>query len=132
MIRASDASPAFVYSVGMAQCGMPDILMFLDSEYVKPQLNFLTSFLQMCIEGRQQFTADGLIASLNGMTKVVSDPDIEYTFTLLNANDTDHAIHDYMCRCHYFRRMLGDPQVLVVSSEFNPSWESVTAPAVAA
>ncbi|EHA63732.1 DUF4262 domain-containing protein [Synechococcus sp. WH 8016] len=131
MVRGDEEGPAFIYSIGMSQHGLPDVLMFLDSEYVAPQMGFLTNLLSHLIEGSKLFDADALIRSIHGSKKVVSDPEIEYTFTVLSPSDTDKAVHDYMCRCHYFRRVLGDPSVMVISSDFNPSWRDVTDKAIA-
>ena len=127
-IKSDDSNPGFIYSVGMAQFDMPDILMFIDSEYVTPQMNMLTTTLQTMIEGSKRFDSKAFTATLNGFKKVVTDPEIEYTFTLLNSSECDYAISNYMCRCHYFRRIFkNDPTVLVISSDFNPSWNDVTA-----
>ncbi len=131
MVRGEGDAPAFIYSIGMSQHGLPDVLMFLDSEYVTPQMGFLTNFLSHLIEGTKLFDADALVRSIHGSKKTVSDPEIEYSFTVLSPSDTDRAVHDYMCRCHYFRRVLGDPSVMVISSDFNPSWDEVSGKAIA-
>ena len=131
MVRGEGDAPAFIYSIGMAQHGLPDVLMFLDSTYVKPQMGFLTNLLSHLIEGTKLFDTDALIRSIHGSKKTVSDPEIEYTFTVLSPSDTDAAVHDYMCRCHYFRRQLNDPSVMVISSDFNPSWDEVSGKAIA-
>lgn len=131
LVRGDEDCPAFIYSIGMAQHDLPDVLMFLDSEYVKPQMGFLTNLLSHLIEGSKLFDADALIRSIHGSKKTVSNPEIEYSFTVLSPSDTDAAVHDYMCRCHYFRRVLGDPSVMVISSDFNPSWNEVAGKAIA-
>jgi hypothetical protein len=105
LVRGEGDAPAFIYSIGMSQHGLPDVLMFFD--------------------------ADALVRSIHGSKKTVSDPEIEYTFTVLSPSDTDAAVHDYMCRCHYFRRVLGDPSVMVISSDYNPSWVEVSGKATA-
>ena len=131
LVRGEGDAPAFIYSIGMAQHGLPDVLMFIDCEYVKPQMGFLTNLLSHLIEGSKLFDADALIRSIHGSKKTVSDPEIEYSFTVLSPSDTDAAVHDYMCRCHYFRRVLGDPSVMVISSDFNPTWDEVSGKAIA-
>ena len=131
LVRGEGDAPAFIYSIGMSQHGLPDVLMFVDSTYVKPQMGLLTNLLSHLIEGSKLFDTDALIRSIHGSKKVVSDPEIEYTFTVLSPSDTDKAVHDYMCRCHYFRRVLNDPSVMVISSAFNPSWHVVTGKATA-
>ena len=124
-IKGEGNEPAFVYSVGMAAQGLPDVLMFLDSEYITPQVNMLTQFLNHLLEGRKRFTGEALTASLNGHTKVVSNPEIEYRFDVLCPNDNDFAVSNYACRSHFFRRILGDPTICVVSSDFNPTLSKV-------
>jgi|14_taG_2_1085336.scaffolds.fasta_scaffold27225_2 hypothetical protein len=131
LVRGDEETPAFIYSVGMAQVNLPDVLMFLDSEYVTPQMGFLTNLLSHLIEGSKLFDSDALVRSIHGSKKTVSDPEIEYTFTVLSPSDTDRAVHDYMCRTHFFRRVLGDPSVMVISSDYNPSWDVVSGKATA-
>jgi len=131
LVKGDENEPAFVYSVGMAQKNLPDVLMFLDSEYVKPQLGMLTNFLNTMLEGVERFEPEALTKGINGMTKTVTDPEIDYTWEVLTPSETDKAVHDYMCRCHFFRRVLGDPQAVVISSDYNPSWSAVTALATA-
>ena len=46
LVKGEDKCPAFLYSVGMAAKGLPDVLMFLDSTYAKPQIAMVTQFLQ--------------------------------------------------------------------------------------
>jgi len=126
LVRGGEESPSFIYSIGMAQVGLPDVLMFLDSDYVKPQMGLLTNTLRHMLEGVKLFSAESLTQSLNGMVKTISDPEITYTFEVLCPSDTDRAVHDYMCRTHYFRRFLNDPSVMVISSDYNPSWVEAT------
>ena len=128
MIKAEGNQPAFLYSVGMAERNLPDVLMFLDSEYVVPQIRMLTQFLDFVIEGSKRFDADQLSNGLNGLKKMVEMPCIEYSFQLLDAKQRKQAIDNYMCRCHFFKEEFKhSPKALVVSSDFNPSWEEVTA-----
>ena len=127
LIKGEDDAPPFLYSVGMAQRNLPDVLMFLDSEYVVPQIRMLTGFLDYVIEGSKRFDAEALSDGLDGITKMMEMPAIEYDFNLLKDEDREQAISNYMCRCHFFQNELGAPKALVVSSDFNPTWEEVNA-----
>lgn len=125
LVKGEGPIPAFVYSVGMAQKNLPDVLMFLDSEYVKPQLGMLTNLLDHLIEGESRFGADSISSHIDGTSKVVSMPEIEYTFNVLSPEDTATAIHNYMCRCHFFREVLGEAKAMVVSSDYNLPWSEI-------
>lgn len=125
LIKDEGKYPAFLYSVGMAAKGLPDVLMFLDSTYAQPQIAVATQFLQHMLTGLDRFPAEAITASINGLQKMVTDPEITYTFEVLSPSDTDKAVHDYACRGHFFRRILGDPQIAVISSDFNPTWAEV-------
>ena len=126
LVKGEGSDPAFVYSVGMAQKNLPDVLMFLDSEYVKPQLGMLTNLLDHMLEGEARFGAESITHTLDGSSKVVSMPEIEYSFDVLSPSDTTTAIRNYMCRCHFFREVLGEAKALVVSSDYNLPWSAIT------
>lgn len=125
LINGDDKNPPFLYTVGMAQKGLPDVLMFLDSTYVQPQMAMVVQVLQHMVSGLDHFTPEALTASMHGLQKTVTDPEITYHFEVLSPSDNDKAVHDYACRCHFFRRILGDPQIVVISSDFNPSWKEI-------
>ena len=128
LIKGEGKELPFLYSVGMAQHNMPDVLMFLDSEYVVPQIRMLTGFLDYVIEGSQRFDTQKLTNGLDGITKTMEMPEISYTFNVLNDEERERAISNYMCRCHFFREQFKhSPKALVVSSDFNPKWDEVTA-----
>jgi hypothetical protein len=121
-VRNTDLTPGFVYTVGMTQHGLPELLCFFEPELANGTTVFMTQVARRLIEGTKRFDRHALLASFIRTGITVSDPEIHYSPEFLKGDDFLYALKAYVTRGTRFREELGMPRgVLVLNHEGVPT-----------
>ena len=127
-VRGDDTTPGFVYTVGMVQHGLPELLCFFTEEMGEGTCAMLSNVARLLIEGTQRFETPALLAAFIQRGITVSDPEIHYSPEFLRGDDFRYALEAYVTRATRFRHELGTPRgVLVLNHAGVPSIQQVRA-----
>lgn len=126
-IKSDGQSPAFAYTVGLAQHGFPELMCFADDNTSLPsKLNMMANLCSHILEGLKRFPAPELASGLIKAGVKATDPDIHYQPELLRGDDLAYAYRCYVTRAMYLRDELGTPKgVLVLNHEGAPTLQEV-------
>ncbi len=121
-IRGDESSYGFVYTVGMAQHGLPELLCFFSTDMGNGTCVFMEQIARRLIAGSKRFDRHALLASFIRTGITVSDPEIHYLPEFLKGDDFVYALRAYVTRGTRFREELGMPRgVLVLNHEGVPT-----------
>lgn len=121
-IRGDETSYGFVYTIGMSQHGLPELLCFFTEGMGAATCNMLSQLAPHLIEGTKHFEIPNLLRSFIKTGITVSDPDIHYSPEFLKGDDFRYALDAYVTRGTRFRKKLGMPRgVLVLNHEGVPT-----------
>ena len=121
-VRGDEHSYGFVYTVGMAQHGLPELLCFFTEDMSAGTCNMLSQIASHLIKGSKQFEVVPLLKSFIRTGITVSDPDIHYSPEFLQGDDFKYALDAYVTRGTRFRKELGMPTgVIVLNHEGVPT-----------
>ena len=110
-------SPSFVYTVGMAQHALTDLLVFVPStEDLSLMGGLITNMAQSLIEFRAMHP-DAPIEQIDGLQKLVTDPSVVYTFSVLDPGLNEFALRNYACRAWFFSKLFGTPRICELQYE---------------
>lgn len=130
-VGACDSEPGFIYTIGMKQHGLPDLLCFYSDDMGTQTCSMMTQVASSLIESAGRY---GVIKTLRSVTRnpiTVSDPDIRYTFELLRGDDYMRALKLYLTRSTRYRDEFGGlPSVLIMNHDDVPSFQRLTAEAM--
>ena len=90
-VRESENCPAFVYTCGMAQHGLPEFLCFATPDMCRGTLAMLSQLCPHMIEGLTRFDRVTLVRGLLARGITVRDPEIHYSPELLRGDDLRYA-----------------------------------------
>ena len=129
-IRPEGNTPGFVYTVGMAQHGLFEVLAFYpDTETTGAQVaNVVSQVCRRLIDGLARFDRIALMRALVSQPLRVSDPEVVYQFSLLWGDDFVHSLQGYLTRAARYRDELGMPRgVLLMQHPQCPSFQQIRA-----
>jgi len=127
-VAAGANCPAFIYTVGMAQHGLPEMLVFCTEEMCNGTAVMLHQVASHLIEGTEHFQIPMLLKAFLQRGITVSDPTIHYQPEFLRADDLRYALQCYCTRVFRFREQLGTPKgVMVLNHEGVPSIRQIRA-----
>ena len=125
-INADGDTPGFVYSIGMAQHELPEILAFFPEGAGPATAGVVGALAQRLISGLQRFDRISLLRAAT--TRPFSAGDFQLSGELLSGDDFIHALQAYLTRATRFRETLGMPRgVLVLNREDVPSFQKIRA-----
>ena len=121
-IRGDGDHPGFIYTVGMAQHGLPELLCFFTENMAPGTNNMLLQVAQHLIAGSKRFDIPTLLRSFIKAGLTVSDPTIHYHPEFLRGDDLMYAYQAYVTRAMRLREELGMPKgVIVMNHEDVPT-----------
>jgi len=121
-IRGDESSYGFVYTVGLAQHGIPELLCFFTEDMATGTCNMLSQIAKHLIDGSKLFDIPALLRAFIKAGITVSDPEIHYTPEFLRGDDLQYAYKAYLTRAIRLRGELGVPKgVLVMNHEGVPT-----------
>ncbi|EHA63742.1 DUF4262 domain-containing protein [Synechococcus sp. WH 8016] len=121
-IRGDETHPGFIYTVGMAQHGLPELLVFFTEGMAPGTNNMVIQVAQHLITGSKRFEIAPLLRSFIRAGITVSDPTIHYHPEFLRGDDLKYAYQAYVTRAMRLRQELGMPKgVLVLNHADVPS-----------
>ena len=121
-IRGDESSYGFVYTVGMAQHDLPELLCFFEPELANGTCVFMEQIARRLIAGSKRFDRHALLASFIRTGITVSDPEIHYSPEFLKGDAFVYALQAYLTRAGRFRNELGMPKgVLCLNHEGVPT-----------
>ena len=127
-VAGTDVAPAFVYTVGLCQHGLPELLCFSTPEMQDGTQVMMRQLASHMILGCKRFAPASLVAALvkNGLT--VRDPEVHYSPEFLTGDDFLYALKGYVTRATRFRHDLGMPRgVLVMNHDGVPTLQQLRA-----
>ena len=113
-IRGDEDHPGFIYTVGMAQHGLPELLCFFTETMAPGTNNMLIQVAQHLISGSKQFDVAPLLKAFIQAGLTVSDPTIHYHPEFLRGDDLKYAYTAYVTRAMRLREELGMPKGVIV------------------
>ena len=120
-VAADEHAPAFVYTVGMAQHNLPDLITFIPSaDDSKLMFTMIVNMACWLKEFRQKFPNKDF-RILHGVKKLTVDPQVEYTFNILDPAMQRISQLRYTCRAGYFAPILGRPTICELQYEGMPT-----------
>ena len=129
-INPEGDTPGFVYTIGMAQHQLPELLCFVPTTGVTGEqvATVVSAVCRRMIQGLQRFDRIQLIRALIARPLQVSEPDVSYTFQYLRGDNFTHALQGYLTRAVRYRQELGTPRgVLLMQHPEVPSFEHIRA-----
>ena len=129
-IRGSDCCPPFVYSIGMAQRELPEVLTFAPSDDFLDRSAAMTA--QLCgafVEGIDRgLDRIQLIRAFLARPLIVRDPTVTYDVEYLRDGDFTAALRGYVTRAARYRERLGMPRgVLAIRPPELPTFQRIRA-----
>ena len=125
-INADGDTPGFVYTVGMAQYELPEILAFYPEGEGPATAGVVGALSQRLISGLQRFDRISLLRAAT--TRPFSAGDFQLSCELLRGDDFRHALESFTTRATRFRETLGIPRgVMVLNREDVPSFRQIRA-----
>lgn len=132
-VNAGRNCPGFIYSVGMCQHNLPELLCFYSDGMAAGTHTMLTQVCQHLIDGAQRFELGPLLKAFISRGITVKDPTIHYSPELLRGDDVAYALRAYTTRCVRFKDALGFPKgILVMNHDGVPSIQQIRARAMLA
>ncbi len=129
-IRGSDVSPPFVYSIGMAQRELPELLTFAPSDdFLDRSVAMTTQLCGAFVEGIDRgLDRIQLIRAFLHRPLIVRDPLVTYEVELLRDGDFTSALRGYLTRSTRYRERLGMPRgVLAIRHPEVPTFQRIRA-----
>jgi len=129
-IRPEGSTPGFIYSVGMAQHQLPELLCFFpgDESVGAGTANVVAEVCRRLIAGVQRFDRITLLRAFLSQPLRATDPCVEYQLSLLRGEDFAHALQGYLTRSVLFREELGVTQgVVLMQHPEVPSFQQIRA-----
>lgn len=129
-IKPEGDTPGYIYTVGMAQHQLPELLCFYPGNESTGKLvaNFVGTVARRLIDGVARFDRIQLLRAVISKPIQATDPAVTYSFELLRGDDFMHALRAYVTRATRYREELGTPRgVLVLNREDVPSFQRVRA-----
>ena len=122
-INAEGDTPGFVYTIGMAQHQLPELMMFFTDDGASTP-GMVASVAQRLIAGLQRFDRITLLRAAT--SRPINAGDSQVTAEFLRGDDYSHALQAYLTRAARYRGELGAPRgVLVLNHEDVPSFQQV-------
>ena len=113
-IGSDELSPGFVYSVGMSQHDLPEILCFFEADFCEETNSMMVQLCRKLIEGVKHFDRGTLLRTFirNGIT--ATDPVIHYVPELLTGEELLYCYQTHTTRAIRLRHDLGIPKGVIV------------------
>ena len=130
LIGPDKNTPGFVYSTGMAQHQLPEILAFFpgSTENGREVCNVVDHICEMLLAASTHIAPITLIKAMISSPLQMGEPDSQFTFKFLGGDDCSHALNVYLTRATLFRQELGLPVgVLTMHHPDVPSFQHIRA-----
>lgn len=126
-IQADENSPAFVYTIGMAQRGFPELLCFAAPGNEQATVGMLHNVCTMLVKGIDRFSKKQLLEVFISRSFTATDPEITYTPTNLDMDLGLYAYNAFLTRANRFKKELGISGVIEMKHDDVPSLAQVRA-----
>jgi hypothetical protein len=109
-VKGDDVAPAFVYTVGMAQHKLPDILMFVAADQQFADVgNYISKVCQSLIFVTTKFNFREALSGFGARMK-----DSPYTLNILQDESYKYTMSAYTTRTWRFKDEFGIPTILEI------------------
>ena len=126
-ISADGDQPAFVYTIGMAQRGFPELLCFAAPGMEQATVGFVHNMCTMLIQGLERFSRTEMVKAFCTRSITATDPEVTYTPTLLEGEQVVYAYNAFLTRANRFKKELGISGVIEMRHDDVPTLPQVRA-----
>ncbi|QNI53354.1 hypothetical protein SynBIOSE41_00822 [Synechococcus sp. BIOS-E4-1] len=127
-INGDNECPAHVYTIGLSQFKLPELLCFSTPEMMPGTVAMMSQLAAHLVEGVKRLPRLALVKSLIDRGITVSDPEIHYQPEFLQGDDFVYALQGYVTRATRYRHELGMPRgVLVLNHDGVPTIQQIRA-----
>ena len=126
-INSDGVQPGFVYSIGMAQHDLPELLCYFSEGMGVATLGLLSNICPLLIESGKRFGRIPTIRTFCSKQFVAHDPDVTYQPTFLQGDSYMYALKTVVTRAVRYRKELGMPQVIELRHDDVPTIDGVRA-----
>ena len=121
-IRPENGQPGFVYSIGMAQHNLPEIICFFNTEEEAfPIQCLMQNICWTLIGGVSRFDRIDLLRTFCNKTITEGDTGVTYTPTFVKGDTYMYALKTIITRAVRYRDVLGMPQLIELRHESVPT-----------
>ena len=118
-IAAGDGTPAFVYTIGMAQANLPEMLCFVEPGTEAQTLKAVHDFCTILLDAAKRFGRDKALAAF---CKFKID---KFSPTFLTGDLYCYALDQHLTRATRYRKELGFPKVIELQHAAVPTLEQL-------
>ena len=112
-VRPEGDTPGFIYTIGMPQHGLCDLLMFIVGNDPTLPLGAMTNIANGLIESAQKFGAIPTMRYTCNNPLPVKEPSVLYHPHFIRGNDFSECFKYYTTRCWYLRETFGTPKGII-------------------
>ena len=126
-VKADGDTPAFVYSIGMQQHELPEILCFLTPGMESATLGLVTNICTTLIEAVGRFGRIPTLRAFCNKQIEAKDPAVTYHPTFVKGEEYLYALKAYITRAVRYREEFGMPQVIELRHDSVPNLGQICA-----
>ena len=126
-IKGEGSQPGFVYSIGMAQHDLPELLCYFSEGMGPATIGLLTNLCPLLIESSKRFGRIPTMRTFCSKQFVAHDPNVTYQPTFLQGDSYVYALKTVVTRAVRYRDELGMPQVIELRHDDVPTIDGVRA-----
>ena len=126
-INPDGLQPGFVYSIGMAQHELPELLCYYADGMGPATLGLLSNLCPLLIESGKRFGRIPTMRTFCSKQFTAHDPEVTYRPTFLQGDAYMYALKTVVTRAVRYRRELGMPQVIELRHADVPTIDGVRA-----
>lgn len=126
-IKGEGTTPGFVYSIGMAQHDLPELLCYFSEDMGPATIGLLTNVCNLLIESEKRFGKTATLRTFCTRQFTAHDPDVTYVPTLLRGDSYVYALKTVLTRAVRYRAELGMPQVIELRHDDVPTIDAIRA-----
>ena len=112
-VAGGEGSAAFVYTVGLVQHGLPELMVFCTPGMETASIGLLTNICNTLVESSKRFGAMDTLRTFCTRNISATDPDVTYHPTLLRGDELLYSLNTWLTRAVRFRSELGIPRGVI-------------------
>ena len=126
-INGEGTTPGFVYSIGMAQHDLPELLCYFSEGMGPATIGLLSNICPLLIESEKRFGKMPTLKTFCNRQFTAHDPTVTYKPTFLQGDTYLYCLKNVVTRAVRYRTELGIPQVIELRHEDVPTLDAIRA-----
>ena len=126
-IKGEGNQPGFVYSIGMAQHDLPELLCYFSEGMGPATVGLLSNLCRLLIESEKRFGKMPTLKTFCSRPFTAHDPEVTYMPTFLQGDSYMYCLKTVITRAVRYRAELGMPMVIELRHDDVPSIDGVRA-----